>query len=99
MYYTIWCFIDLAQKIIINYFLTIAYFSLIACRAGFLLGGAGIFVLLMPWMDRNRERRLEEERKMAEQALTQDNAAEQENSKSITNKIEELNIKVSNPIS
>ena len=50
-------------------------------------------------MDRNRERRLEEERKMAEQALTQGGAPEQENLKSITNKIEELNIKVSNPIS
>jgi len=65
---------------------------------GFILGGAGIFVLLMPWMDRNRERRLEEEQKIAEQSLSGD-AVEQKNSKSIVNKVEELNLKVSNPAS
>ena len=52
----------------------------------------------MPWMDRNRERRLEEEKKMAEQALSQE-ASEQEKPKSIINKIEELDIKASSPIS
>ena len=65
-------------------------------RFGFILGGAGIFVLLMPWMDRNRERRLEEERKIAEQALSGD-GVEKKNSKSIVNKVEELNLKVSSP--
>lgn len=63
-------------------------------RAGLILGGAGIFVLLMPWMDRKREEWLEAEKALAIEAAK----PSQENSNSITRKVEELRIKASSPV-
>ena len=63
------------------------------CRAGLIFGSAGIFVALMPWMDRRREERI----KQAQLAKTTESSEEQKTitppELRLTEKIEDLKIK------